>query len=168
MNDIAIIIDDTVREAGTTTPDAELIQSFAAHALGGVMGELSIRIVDAETMREWNHQYRGKDAATNVLSFPAHDNGENGDNDAEGVYEAVWQEGYLGDIALCAEVIHQESEAQKRPLFEYWAHLVFHGVLHLLGHEHETEAGATEMQALENNLMAEWRFYQPWDIIADT
>jgi probable rRNA maturation factor len=101
---------------------------------------LSIRIVNAEEAASLNSQYRHKDYATNVLSFP--------------VPAELRAAGQLGDLALCASVVKQEATAQHKAPLDHWAHLVVHGVLHLLGYDHEHNNDASKMEALEVRILA--------------
>jgi probable rRNA maturation factor len=102
--------------------------------------ELTIRLVDREESRRLNRQYRGQDAPTNVLSFPADLPGEVGLN-------------LLGDILICAPQVAEEALAQGKPEPAHWAHLTIHGVLHLLGHDHQQSAEAEAMEAIEIALL---------------
>jgi probable rRNA maturation factor len=106
--------------------------------------ELSVRIVDAGEMRELNRVYRGKDRPTNVLSFPA---GEQAGMPPDAGH-------ILGDLAICAPVLHAEALAQHKRPRDHWAHIVVHGTLHLLGYDHEDPADAAEMEALEIRILA--------------
>jgi probable rRNA maturation factor len=89
-----------------------------------------------------NGRWRGKEAPTNVLSFPAF----------QGSLTQFPR--YLGDIALAFETIEREAKAEGRPFEEHVAHLVVHGILHLLGHDHVSEAEAARMEALETSILA--------------
>lgn len=124
-------------------PAAGTLRLFATAALAGRRedGELSIRIVDTQEGRELNRDYRHKDYATNVLSFPA--------ELPPGVPLPI-----LGDLVLCAPVIAREAQEQGKPLKHHYAHMVVHGVLHLLGHDHMEEAEAEVMEALEREVLA--------------
>jgi probable rRNA maturation factor len=102
--------------------------------------ELSIRIVGTREGRSLNRTYRGKDYATNVLSFPA--------DLPPGLRLPL-----LGDIAICAPVVRREAAEQDKPLSHHWAHLTVHGVLHLLGYDHIEEAEAQRMEALETRIL---------------
>jgi probable rRNA maturation factor len=102
--------------------------------------ELTIRFVDAEEGRTLNREYRGKDYATNVLTFAYTE-----DEDSE-VTQA--------DIILCTDVLQREAEEQKKTVEAHTAHLVVHGVLHAQGYDHETDEEATEMEALEVEILA--------------
>ncbi len=96
-------------------------------------GIITVRLVDAEEGRSLNHDYRGKDYATNVLSFPY---------DTEPVI--------CGDLVICVPVVEREAGEQGKALMAHYAHLVVHGVLHLQGYDHETsEADADLMEAKE-------------------
>ncbi len=103
--------------------------------------ELSIRVVDSAEGRELNRQYRGKDYATNVLSFPA--------ELPPGIKLPL-----LGDLVICAPVVASEAAEQEKKLRDHYAHLTVHGVLHLLGHDHEIEAEAERMEAIERRILA--------------
>lgn len=99
--------------------------------------QLSLRVVDAEEGRMLNRDYRGKDYATNVLSFPA---GMEMGRDALQL---------LGDIALCAPVVEREALEQGKTVRNHCAHLCIHGVLHLLGYDHEAADAAAAMETIE-------------------
>lgn len=102
--------------------------------------ELTIRIVDREESRKFNRQYRGKDAPTNVLSFPAD-------------LPAEVEVNLLGDILICAPLVAQEAREQGKLEQAHWAHLTIHGVLHLLGHDHQETADAEIMEGIEIALL---------------
>lgn len=124
-------------------PAAGTLRAFAEAALAGRRedGELSVRIVDTDEGRALNRDYRDKDYATNVLSFPA--------ELPPGVPLPI-----LGDLVLCAPVIAREAEEQGKPLKHHYAHMLVHGVLHLLGHDHMDEAEAEAMEAIEREVLA--------------
>lgn len=103
--------------------------------------ELAVVLVDDAAQRAMNRQYRGKDAATNVLSFPADQALPMGPRP-------------LGDIAIAHGVAVREALDQGKTLADHLSHLVVHGVLHLLGHDHETPADAEAMEALERRVLA--------------
>jgi probable rRNA maturation factor len=111
--------------------------------------ELSIRLVGASEGRRFNRTWRGKDYATNVLSFPVE-----------------WPPGVsaplLGDIALCAPVVLREAREQGKRARDHFAHLTVHGVLHLLGHDHADEAEAARMEALETRILARLGIADPY------
>ncbi|NEX60829.1 rRNA maturation RNase YbeY [Noviherbaspirillum galbum] len=102
--------------------------------------ELAIRFVDAEEGRTLNRDYRGKDYATNVLTFAYTEN-----EDSE-VTQA--------DIILCTDVLQREAAEQKKTVESHTAHLVVHGVLHAQGYDHEDDEEAAEMEALEIEILA--------------
>ena len=103
--------------------------------------ELAIRIVDTREGRTLNRDYRAKDYATNVLSFPA--------ELPPGLALPL-----LGDLAICAPVVLREAKDQGKPAAHHWAHMTVHGVLHLLGYDHMEETEANRMEALETRILA--------------
>lgn len=131
----------------TGLPAANSFRKWVAAALAGRIREadLAIRLVDAREGRALNRHYRGKDSATNVLSFPA--------ELPEGLPEGV-RLPLLGDLVLCAPVVAREAREQRKPLAAHYAHLTVHGVLHLLGWNHEDEREAECMEALEREILA--------------
>jgi probable rRNA maturation factor len=121
-------------------PDAATLAREAALAgaqlVGG--GTIAVLLTDDATVRDLNARFRAKDAPTNVLSFPSIPN----------------REGGLGDIALAFGVCAREAAEQAKPLDDHLRHLVIHGVLHLLGYDHQAEDEARTMEAIERNLLA--------------
>jgi probable rRNA maturation factor len=109
-----------------------------------------VRITDEAEIRELNATYRGKDYATNVLSFPF--------EAPPGVDIPL-----LGDIVVCAAVVAREAAEQEKPLQAHWAHMVIHGTLHLLGYDHIEEADAEEMEGLEIRLLADLGYANPYE-----
>jgi probable rRNA maturation factor len=110
--------------------------------------EVTIRIVDAEEGRELNSMYRGKDYATNVLTFP------------------LTEEPHLmGDIIICAPVVETEAKSQNKALEAHYAHLTVHGILHLHGYDHETEPQAELMEGLETAIVTKLGYPSPYLII---
>ena len=128
-------------------PAATSFRRWVAAALAGRIREadLAIRIVDEKEGRSLNHHYRGKDYATNVLSFPA--------ELPEGLPKGV-KLPLLGDLVLCAPVIVREAREQGKPLRAHYAHLTVHGALHLLGWDHEDAREADAMEQLERQILA--------------
>lgn len=132
-------------------PSEESVRQWVEQALQGShpAAELAVRIVDEAEITALNRQYRGKDGATNVLSFP---------------YEPIpgVTTEHLGDIVICAPVVAAEAIAQGKSLQAHWAHLVIHGVLHLLGYDHHADAEAQQMEDLETRLLAGLGFPAPY------
>ena len=119
--------------------EAETVVSRAAQAaLGSVGGDVVVLLTDDEAVRDLNARFRDKDTATNVLSFPAPESAAP----------------HLGDVVLAYGVCAAEAEAQGKTLSDHLSHLVVHGVLHLLGRDHEDDAEAEEMEAEEREILA--------------
>lgn len=131
----------------------------AARLAGGARGEIAIRIIDEAESQSLNHDYRGKDYPTNVLSFPF----ELPDDMPEEM-RAELGDGIIGDIAICAPVVEREAKDQGKTPEAHWAHMVVHGVLHLLGHDHVDDAGADIMEALEVEVLSELGYANPYFI----
>jgi len=108
----------------------------ALRVAGHAAGEVSIRVTHEDEARALNRDYRGKDYATNVLSFPA--------DLPPGIESDL-----LGDLAFCAPVVAREAAEQGKTVHAHYAHLTVHGVLHLLGWDHQEAAAADAMEALE-------------------
>jgi len=130
-------------------PAAVSFRRWVAAALDGRIREadLAIRIVGSKEGRALNRHYRGKDYATNVLSFPA--DIADGVKLPKGVVMPL-----LGDLVLCAPVIAREAREQKKPLAAHYAHLTVHGALHLLGWDHQDTREAECMEQLEREILA--------------
>lgn len=134
-------------------PAAVTLRRWAEAAVGGRRGgtDLGIRVVDDAESRRLNRGYRGKDRPTNVLSFPAPVPGPAG-------------AALLGDLVICAPVVAREARAQRKSLRAHWAHMVVHGVLHLLGEDHDTAGRAREMEAREIAILAGLGFGDPYEV----
>ncbi len=135
--------------SGELPDNDSLIRWANAAKPAGSDAGVTIRIVCSKEMQQSNLQWRGKDKPTNVLSFPAD-------------FPAEAQISYLGDILICAEVVEQESKAQRKSLVDHWAHMVIHGVLHLRGYDHETEDEAKLMEQHEREILATLGIADPY------
>jgi len=133
----------------TGLPSAVSFRKWIAAALANRIREadLAVRIVGTAEGRALNRHYRGKDYATNVLSFPAEL--DEGIKLPKGVTMPL-----LGDLVLCAPVIAREAREQKKPLAAHYAHLTVHGTLHLLGWDHDNDKDAACMEGLEREILA--------------
>ncbi|WP_112661991.1 rRNA maturation RNase YbeY [Microvirga flavescens] len=146
---------DILAEGGgwESLPEAEALAAKAGEAAASVAGvadkdfEISLLLADDARVQELNRDFRGKDKPTNVLSFPAPEPPEGFDGGNFGPR-------HLGDIALAYETLVREAEAEAKPLAHHYAHLIVHGVLHLLGYDHEVEEDAQIMEALEVKALA--------------
>ena len=111
--------------------------------------ELVIRIVDEPESAELNQQYRHKQGPTNILSFPV--------ELPDGVELDL-----LGDLVVCAPVLEREALQQQKTLADHWAHIIIHGVLHLLGYDHIDDIEAEEMEALEIAILRKLNINNPY------
>lgn len=128
----------------------EMLRRWVEAALLGP-AELSIRFVDAEEGQALNRQYRGKDYATNVLTFAYNEGEELGEDDPT-----------QADIVLCTDVLQREAAEQGKTVEEHAAHLVVHGVLHAQGYDHEHDEEAEEMEQFERDIMEVLGYPDPY------
>ncbi|BFM14890.1 rRNA maturation RNase YbeY [Maricurvus nonylphenolicus] len=153
---MSLTLDLQVASNATGLPSQTDIERWALAALGTrEESELSVRIVDNDESQALNHQYRGKDKPTNVLSFPA--------ELPEGVDIPL-----LGDLVICAPVVEQEAQEQNKTLEAHWAHMVVHGTLHLLGYDHIEDNEAEEMEALETELLTAMNYPPPYETVENS
>jgi len=110
---------------------------------------ISIRLVDETESAALNSQYRDRQGATNVLSFPAH---------IPEPLQALMDPVPLGDLAICAAVVEREAALQQKAVLAHWAHMTVHGTLHLLGHDHQHDSEAEAMEQLEATILASLGF----------
>lgn len=133
-------------------PTAVALERWASAVLDHerTCGELTLRIVGLDEGRQLNAQWRGRDKATNVLAFP--------------LAEPDFEPRLLGDIVICAAVANAECEpvTDARAREAHWAHLAIHGVLHLLGYDHEQDSEARVMESRERTILAELGYPDPY------
>jgi len=122
---------------------ADFVRWARAALAGG--GQITIRLVDADEGRVLNNDYRGKDYATNVLSFP---------------YDT--EPAVTGDLVICPAVVAREAAEQNKPLAAHYAHLTVHGMLHLQGRDHETDEDAQAMEDEEREILAALGYPDPY------
>jgi probable rRNA maturation factor len=127
--------------------------ALAAHRGAGVAADamVTIRYVDEKEGRALNLQFRGKDYATNVLTF-VHDGAPFADESA-----------YSADIVICSPVIAREAREQKKPVAAHHGHMVLHGMLHAQGFDHEDSVEAEAMEAIEIALLRRFRIDNPYE-----
>jgi probable rRNA maturation factor len=132
-------------------PSARLLRNWAEAALSPLARPLalSVRIVGKARSRSLNAHYRHKDKPTNVLSFA-------------GAGIAPDGRSFLGELVICAPLVALEARAQHKTLAAHWAHLTIHGVLHLLGFDHEREREARKMAAREIQILDRLGFSNPY------
>jgi len=142
---------------GAWQDDSEDPQSMTRRVAGALEQRLGLSIKDKELtvrfssdaeVRALNSEFRGKDTPTNVLSFPVVD----GPGDDAG----------LGDIILARETVVREAEEQGKTVADHTSHLILHGILHLLGYDHDTDEDAEEMEAMERDVLAALGIRDPY------
>ena len=133
-------------------PDEDSIKRWASAAIRDERdkSELNMRIVNEQESADFNQQYRGKTGSTNVLSFP---------------FDAVTPEPLpiLGDLVICAPVVNREAREQQKSPEAHWAHIIVHGVLHLLGYDHINNSNAEQMELLETAILMKLNFPAPYE-----
>jgi len=147
--------------AFTSIPEQSDCQRWVKTALS-VIGydkpcALVIRFVDEAEAKALNHDFRDKNYATNVLSFPY----EVSEVELD-IAELSNDENYIGDLVLCEKVVTQEAKQQNKVLIQHWAHLIIHGTLHLNGYDHLTDDEAEEMEDFEIKILKEIGFANPY------
>jgi len=120
--------------------------------------DISVRVVGSAESRKLNRLWRGKDKPTNVLSFPS----EILSADSGVPNDGIQQELSLGDLAICAPVVAREAKEQDKLLQAHWAHMVIHGILHLLGYDHENDLDAERMESCEIAILAQFGYPNPY------
>ena len=136
---------------GWTVPESRSLRAWARAALAGRRTEaaLTVRVVGEDEGAALNGRFRGKNGPTNVLSFAS-----------EGI-EAI-DPAVLGDLVICGPLVIQEAREQRKAVRAHWAHLVVHGVLHLLGFDHDRPGRAAQMEGLEIEILARLGFSDPY------
>ncbi len=143
-------IDVHVHARRPWAPAPARLRAWALSALSAEPSSmLSIRVVGACAARRLNARFRGRDYATNVLSFPGAGLTPDGTR-------------WLGDVVICAPVVAREARAQRKDIHAHWAHMTVHGVLHLLGFDHLNERDARHMEAREVRLLSKAGFANPY------
>ncbi len=146
-----ISISENIQSGENDVPEPTLLKNWTTAAyLNSIPAVVSMLITDIDEMQQLNKQYRDKDQATNVLSFPMRLPVE------DDVY-------LLGDIALCAPVIKLEANQQSKSEMSHWAHMVVHGMLHLQGYDHINSDEAEEMERLEIKILHQLGFADPYN-----
>jgi probable rRNA maturation factor len=116
----------------------------------GAGAAVTVRLVGWAESRRLNHAWRGKDGPTNVLAFPA------------GAFPGAGPEPELGDLVVCLPLVHREAREQGKTALQHLAHLVVHGTLHLLGHDHDRAPAARRMEAREARVLGRLGFPDPY------
>ncbi|WP_028669383.1 rRNA maturation RNase YbeY [Saccharospirillum impatiens] len=152
---VAVDLDVQIASAATDLPDYDALLNWVSTALHDHQesASLTIRLVDDPESQQLNLDYRGKDAPTNVLSFPFDCPPDIDDPDIQAL---------LGDLIICAPVVAREAADQGKPVLHHWAHMVVHGTLHLLGYDHIDPDEAEVMESLERRILARLDIADPY------
>ena len=145
-------------ENNLASPPDEILHEVAYYTLTQCKqhtAELAISMVNTIAMTQLNQQFRHKNQATNVLAFPCEMPANTFNN-------------VLGDVVLCAPIINDEAQQQRKSTVSHWSHLLIHGTLHLLGYDHQTTADAIVMEQLEIKLLSHWDYPNPYQITTTT
>ena len=143
-------------------PSPDQIRHWAQHAfLAGDDRAACVQVVSEGEMQQLNHDWRGKDASTNVLSFPMSLEHAPDTSLFDGVELPPLAP--IGDIALCASVINREAKQQHKSAEAHWAHMVVHGMLHLQGYDHIDDKDADAMEALEIKILRTLGYENPYN-----
>jgi probable rRNA maturation factor len=153
---MTIDIDVQFASQSPQLPDRQVMVMWARTALADYHQDsgLTIRIVDEEEGTKLNNRWMQTNAPTNVLSFPA--------GDIKGFNHCL-----LGDIVICAPVVEREAGEQGKPIEAHYAHMVIHGILHLLGHDHLTTEDAEKMESLETGILENLGHADPYACLHD-
>lgn len=138
---------------GLSVPDEDSLTRWARLAFrtaGSANYSVVLRLTDESESRQLNNEYRGRDYATNVLSFPFE------------TPEFI-DEKHLGDLVICAPVVNREAGQQGKSSEAHWAHMVIHGMLHLQGYDHLTDDEAAAMESLETELLSQLDIANPYE-----
>ena len=148
---MTVTVEVQLADPGESVPTRQQFVAWARAALGDLRedAELSIRVVGETESGDLNQRFRGKQGPTNVLSFPAE-------------IPAEVPVDLIGDIVICRSVVEREAEEQGKPVESHWAHMVVHGTLHLLGHDHNTTDDAKAMENLEVQILRRLGYADPY------
>jgi probable rRNA maturation factor len=162
----AVIFEPVLSIEGGDWQDEAALQILVSGALNAASAELglstgnpsevSLLFTDDATIKELNAQWRAKDKPTNVLSFPAFP-----------LKPGMALMPLLGDIVLAFETVQSEAKQEQKPFENHVSHLVVHGLLHLLGYDHETDADADEMEGLERKILARLAIPDPYALSSE-
>ncbi|RRQ20265.1 rRNA maturation RNase YbeY [Guyparkeria sp. SCN-R1] len=153
---------DRQRACQARCPSRETLARWVARTLdelgaqGPGAGEVTVRYVEPGESRQLNARFRHKDRPTNVLSFPAVD------DPAHLMVLPGSELPYLGDLVICADVVESEAKEQGKTRREHHAHMVVHGILHLLGYDHLTDGEAEQMESIEIRVLASLGYPDPY------
>ncbi len=149
---MTLVVEVQIAAADASLPSQRQLSDWALAAWqeeGARDAEVVVRVADEAESRQLNHEFRGRDKATNVLSFPF-----------DPVPEIDLN--HVGDLVICAPVVAREAVEQGKRAEAHWAHMVVHGMLHLQGYDHETDEQAGEMETLETQILTGLGYPAPY------
>ncbi len=146
---VEVALQVAVDQADLPSPDQITAWARAAWRRSNEDAEVVVRICGKDESRRLNHDFRGKDKPTNVLSFPY--------DPHPGVTPH-----HAGDLVICAPVVIHEAAEQGKTIDAHWAHMVVHGMLHLQGYDHQDDSQADEMESLETDILTALGFPAPY------
>lgn len=151
VNDVIVDRQAAINEPllPSLTQLTQWVSCVLAHHPDDLRREVTIRFVDEQEGQTLNRDYRGKDNTTNVLSFPF--------ESPPGVDLPL-----LGDLVICHAVVAKEASEQGKPIEHHYAHMVVHGILHLMGYDHIDDEEAEEMEQFERELLSELNIPDPY------
>ena len=163
--DIQNVISEQFDEPAMSDKDLLMWASSAYRKVSQISSrsdsQMTIRLVDEEEITQLNNDYRGKNKATNVLSFPfENDFPEMPQIGAED--DDLMAFNLLGDVIICHSVIVKEAQMQSKSVYDHYAHMVVHGVLHLCGYDHQDDLEAQTMEQLEVEILAQHEIANPY------
>ncbi|UOO82451.1 rRNA maturation RNase YbeY [Uruburuella testudinis] len=143
-------------ESATAAPPEHSFYRWVWQALKNEYrrADISIILLDEHEARAYNRDYRGKDYATNVLSFAL--------NEGEAMFAGTFSDGLYGDLVICPQVVLKEAAEQGKTPEQHFAHLTVHGILHLMGYDHIEDEEAEIMEALEIRLLNQLAYPNPY------
>ena len=152
--DVQSVLEDNDTEEPPSPAALSLWAESAYSHIRSTPAEVTIRLVDQAEMKQLNQQFRGRDTATNVLSFPF---------ESPPHIAAELELALLGDVVICHSVIVEQARLQAKCVADHYAHMVTHGLLHLCGFDHQSDDQAATMESMEVEILSKHAIANPYD-----